>query len=166
MPVLLGVLTLASAIAPAVGTAGPDADNPYIIAASRENVPRELLIAIAGAESGFHPWALNIAGREVYCSSRQEAERLPTRTDNVDIGLMQINWPAWGRRFGLTKSELLDPRTNLLYGARILRRDLARTGNIWLGISDYHAGSLQRRDRYNKLVYRHYLHYLRGEFDR
>ncbi|MBV9183288.1 MAG: serine/threonine protein kinase [Acidobacteria bacterium] len=43
-----------------------DADNPYVLVASRENIPREVLIAVAGAESGFHPWALNIAGREVH----------------------------------------------------------------------------------------------------
>jgi soluble lytic murein transglycosylase-like protein len=141
-------------------------DNPYVQAAAQEGIPRELLVAIAGAESGFHPWALNIDGHQVYCHSREEAERLLSTTDKVDIGLMQINWPFWGPRLGLSKNELLDPRTNLLYGARILKQDLARTGGIWRRISDYHAGSPQRRDRYNQLVYGQYLRYIQGKIGR
>ncbi|MBV8361317.1 MAG: lytic transglycosylase domain-containing protein [Deltaproteobacteria bacterium] len=147
-------------------TAAGEADiheNPYIQAAAREGIPRELLVAIAGAESGFHPWALNIEGRQVYCRSRQEAEQLLSTVDKVDIGLMQINWPFWGPRLGVSKSQLLDPRTNLLYGARILKQSLARTGDIWWRISDYHAGSPQRRDRYNQLVYEQYLRYIQGK---
>jgi hypothetical protein len=140
--------------------------DPYVEAAELEGVPRELLVAIAGAESAFHPWALNIDGHQVYCSSREEAEQLLATVDTVDIGLMQINWLIWGRRFGLSKRQLLDPRTNLIYGAKILKQDLARGGDIWRRISDYHAGSVQRRDRYNQSVYEHYLRYLRGEVGR
>ena len=76
---------------------------------------------------------------------------------------MQINWLIWGRRFGISKGQLLDPPTNLMYGASILKQDLARGGDIWRRISDYHAGSPERRDRYNQLVYETYLRYLRGE---
>jgi soluble lytic murein transglycosylase-like protein len=140
--------------------------NPYVQAATLEDIPRELLVAVAGAESGFHPWALNINGHQVYCRSREEAEGLLSTVDKVDIGLMQINWLFWGPRFGLSKSQMLDPRTNLIYGARILKLDLARGGSIWKRISDYHSGSLQRRDRYNKLVYEHYLRYLHGQVGR
>jgi soluble lytic murein transglycosylase-like protein len=158
---LASVLMIAARLASA-GEADAHED-PYVHAAAREGVPRDLLIAIAGAESGFHPWALNIEGHQVYCRSREEAERLMSTVDKVDIGLMQINWPFWGPRLGLSKTQLLDPRTNLLYGAHILKLDLARSGDIWWRISDYHAGNVERRDRYNKLVYEHYLRYLRGE---
>jgi soluble lytic murein transglycosylase-like protein len=136
------------------------ADNSYAEAAAREHIPLELLIAVAGAESGYHPWALNIRGHENYCRSKAEAERLLAAENDVDIGLMQINWPFWGRRLGVTKQELLEPRTNLIMGARILGDMLRRGGNIWRRISDYHSGSTQRRDRYNQLVYSQYLHYL------
>jgi soluble lytic murein transglycosylase-like protein len=162
---LVGTVLLVIAGLAAAG----DADlrnNPYILAAEQEGIPRELLVAIAGAESGFHPWALNIDGHQVYCRSREEAEQLLSTTDKVDIGLMQINWPFWGPRLGLSKNDLLDPRTNLLYGARILRQNLARTGDLWRRISDYHAGSPQRRDRYNQLVYAQYLRYIQGKIGR
>jgi soluble lytic murein transglycosylase-like protein len=141
-------------------------DDPYVQAAAREGIPREILVAIAGAESGFHPWALNIEGHQVYCRSRGEAESLLSTVDKVDIGLMQINWLFWGPRLGVSKNQLLDPRTNLLYGARILRQSLAGTGDIWLRISNYHAGSLQRRDLYNQLVYGQYLRYIEGKVGR
>jgi len=137
--------------------------DPYIAAAETEQVPLNLLVAVAGAESGYHPWALNLAGREVYCHTREEAERLLAKYDKVDIGLMQINWPYWGPRLKITKSELLDPRTNLVYGARILKKCLEGGGDIWRRISDYHSGSASTRDRYNQRVYTSYLRYLRGE---
>ena len=69
-------------------------ESPYMVAARNADVPPDLLIAIAGAESGYHPWALNIKGHQVFCQSREEAENVlaNTPTDDVDIGLMQINW--------------------------------------------------------------------------
>jgi soluble lytic murein transglycosylase-like protein len=137
--------------------------DPYAAAAAHEHVPLDLLVAIVGAESGFHPWALNIAGHETYCRSREEAERRLAGDDDVAIGLMQISWPYWGPRLGLSKAQMLDPATNLRYGARILRQGLERSGDIWLRISNYHSGSLATRDTYNRRVYANYLRYLRGD---
>ncbi len=162
---LMAISVLFMASLTAAGAADMHGD-PYVQAAAQEGIPRDLLVAIAGAESGFHPWALNIDGHQIYCRSRQEAEQLLSTVDKVDIGLMQINWPFWGPRLGLSKRQLLDPRTNLLYGAWILKQSLARTGNIWRRISDYHAGSPQRRDHYNQLVYQQYLRYVQGEVGR
>jgi soluble lytic murein transglycosylase-like protein len=147
----------------ALAQAPPASQSPYVLAARSSGVPLDLLVAVAGAESGYHPWALNIAGRQVYCHSREEAERLLDTSDNVDIGLMQINWPWWGRRLGVSKRDLLDPNTNLTYGARILKECLNRRGSIWHRISDYHSGSAKERDRYNQQVYDTYLRYLRGQ---
>lgn len=158
------IAIVASVPGPARGTAPPSSqDNLYARAATQAGVPLDLLVAIAGAESGYHPWALNVAGRQIYCHSRTEAEQILARDDRVAIGLMQINWRFWGPRIGLSKAQLLDPATNLIYGARILKEGLRRDGNVWHGISNYHSGSLERRDKYNRLVYDHYLRYLRGD---
>lgn len=140
-----------------------DASDPYVAAAQSTGVPLELLAAIAGAESAYHPWALNLRGRQVYCRSRAEAERLISGFDDVDIGLMQVNFPRWGRRLGLSKSQLLDPPTNLLAGARILRECLNRSGDLWQRIGAYHSGRPNERRRYNQEVYKNYLRYIRGE---
>ena len=128
-------------------------------------MPLHLLIAVAGAESGYHPWALDIEGKQVFCKSREEAEAVlaKTSTTNVDIGLMQINWRFWGPRLSVAKNDLLDPRKNLRMGARILRDGLDRNGSVWRRISNYHSGGSTERDRYNKQVYGAYLRYLRGE---
>lgn len=138
------------------------AEDPYAAAARSAGVPLELLVAIAGAESGYHPWALNLGGHQVYCRSREEAERFLATSDNADIGLMQINWPFWGKRLKLSKNALLDPPTNLMYGARILKQSLDRSGNLWQRIGNYHSGSARKHDRYNQQVYRAYLEYLHG----
>jgi soluble lytic murein transglycosylase-like protein len=144
----------------------PATADPYGDAARAEDVPLNLLIAVAGAESGYHPWALNLDGREIYCATREEAQRMLDSADDVAIGLMQINWGFWGPRFGLTKTQLLDPATNLRYGARILKNSLERDGSLWMRISNYHSGSLATRDKYNRHVYDTYLHYMRGDFTR
>ncbi len=158
------LIVIASTIAPGFATEAPSpSDDLYRRAASQEGVPLELLVAVAGAESGYHPWALNVDGQQIYCHSRAEAERLLAQHDRVAIGLMQINWQFWGPKIGLTKEGLLDPSTNLMIGARILKEGLRREADIWYGISNYHSGSAHRRDKYNQLVYQNYLRYLRGD---
>jgi len=139
--------------------------DPYVAAARDAGVPLEVLIAVAGAESGYHPWALDIEGRQVFSKSRAEAETVlaNTTTTNVDIGLMQINWRFWGPRLGVAKPDLLDPRINLLMGARILRESLDRNGSMWRRISNYHSGARRERERYNQQVYGAYMRYLRGQ---
>jgi soluble lytic murein transglycosylase-like protein len=139
------------------------AEDPYAAAARSAGVPLELLVAIAGTESGYHPWALNLGGHQTYCRSREEAERFLATSDNADIGLMQINWAFWGGRLKLSKNALLDPPTNLMYGARILKQSLDRSGSLWQRIGYYHSGSTREHDRYNQQVYRAYLQYLHGD---
>ncbi len=139
--------------------------DPYVAAAQDAGVPLHVLIAVAGAESAYHPWALDIEGRQVFCKSRAEAESVlaNTVTTNVDIGLMQINWRFWGPRLGIAKTDLLDPRINLRTGARILRDSLDRNGSMWRRISNYHSGARRERDRYNQQVYDAYTRYMRGQ---
>ena len=161
----LTVALVALLIWPSLVQAQPirEARDPYVAASQSTGVPLELLAAIAGAESAYHPWALNLRGRQVYCRSRAEAERLMNSFDDVDVGLMQINFLRWGRRLGLSKSQLLDPPTNLLAGARILRQCLSRSGDLWQRIGAYHSSRPEERRRYNQEVYKNYVRYVRGE---
>lgn len=165
---LLGAVIMAVIyVAPAVAAAGghPHKVNPYVAASRATGVPLALIAAIAGAESDYHPWALDLHGHKDYCRSRREAERVLAGSApdaDVDIGLMQINWRFWGPRLNLTKDQLLDPRTNLFYGALILKRCLKRGGSIWRRISDYHSGTIHERNSYDRRVYAKYLRYMRG----
>ncbi len=159
-----GLLLLSAMLKPGTACARSEAiESPYLVAARNAAVPPDLLIAIAGAESGYHPWALNIRGHQVFCQSREEAEKVlaSAPTDDIDIGLMQINWRFWGSRSGVaSKGELLDPRKNLALGAAILKDGLDRGGSLWHRISNYHSGGARERERYNQMVYNAYLKYL------
>ena len=167
---LVRLLVVLVAIPDAIAFAGAQkVESPYLVAARNAGVLPDLLIAIAGAESGYHPWALNIKGHQVFCQSREEAEAVltTTPTDDIDIGLMQINWRVWGPRSGVaSRSELLDPRKNLALGAAILKDGLSRSGSLWHRISNYHSGGARERERYSKLVYQAYLKYMQRKVRR
>ena len=170
LPAIVGLIALIGMLRLPFAWGGDKrVESPYIVAARHAEVPPDLLIAIVSAESGYHPWALNIKGHQVFCQSREEAESVlaNTPTDDVDIGLMQVNWRFWGPRSGLgSKGELLDPRKNLEIGAAILKEGLGRGGPLWHRISNYHAGGEHERERYNQQVYDAYLRYMHGKIRR
>lgn len=132
----------------------PDA---FTRASAATGIPVELLLAISHVESGFYPSAINIAGQSFLPSSRYEAEWILKRSgDNVDIGLMQINWRHWGKRLGLSKLELLDPWLNVLLGARILENCIKVSGSWWKGVGLYHSVNESRQREYIEKVWRSY----------
>jgi len=126
-------------------------------ASSATGIPVELILAVSHVESGFHPDAINVAGRSFQPSSRNEAEWILRRSgDNVDIGLMQINWGHWGKRFGLSKTNLLDPWLNVFVGARILQY-CVRVGGSWRnGVALYHSPHAARQREYVEKVWESY----------
>ena len=129
----------------------------YLRAAAATGVPAELLLAISHVESGFQPHALNVSGRSFFPSSIYEAVRLLNRSgDNVDIGLMQVNWGLWGKRFDLSKFELLDPQLNVVAGAKILEHCIRVSGSGWKGVGLYHSPESFRQRAYVKKVWRSY----------
>lgn len=129
----------------------------YTRASAVTGIPVELLLAISHVESGFRPHALNVAGRSFFPSSIYEAVGLLKRSgDNVDIGLMQVNWSFWGNRFGLSKSELLDPQLNVLVGAKILEHCVRTSGSWWQGVGLYHSPENFRQRAYIEKVWRSY----------
>lgn len=95
-------------------------------AAARHDVPAALLRAIAQAESGMNPSAVN---RGHY-----------HRTRTVDIGYMQVNSdPRMLRNLGVTEKTLFDPCINIDAGARILAEKMARHGRTWEAVGAYNA---------------------------
>jgi soluble lytic murein transglycosylase-like protein len=126
-------------------------------ASASTGIPVELLLAVSHVESGFYPSAINIAGRSFLPSSHYEAEWILKRSgDNVDIGLMQINWGHWGTKFRLSKSDLLDPWLNVLLGARILEHCVRVSGSWWKGVALYHSPDDARQREYVEKVWQSY----------
>jgi soluble lytic murein transglycosylase-like protein len=102
-------------------------------AASRYNVPVELLKAISTVESNGNPAATN-----------------KNKNGSVDYGNMQINdwWLTKLQPYGITKASLLDPCTNTYVGAWILAQNIATHGATWKAIGAYNA-----KTEYKRLVY-------------
>lgn len=130
------------------------AQDPFTDASRVTGIPVQLLVAISRVESSHHPWALNLNGEAVYPRSREEAEKiLGSAPENVDIGLMQVNFRIWGRRLALTKIQLLDPYLNTWAGAVILRHYLSQYP-FWEAIGRYHSGEKDRQIWYAWQAYR------------
>ena len=118
-------------------------------AAQKHAVSADLLVAVARAESSLNPRAVN----------RSHI----TRTNTVDIGMMQINSnEKMLRNLGVTREQLLDPCINIDAGARVLAEKIARYGRTWEAVGAYNASCvaltpeqcLRTRIRYAWRVYR------------
>lgn len=88
-------------------------------AAKRHDVHPRIVVELARAESNFRATAVSYKGA---------------------VGLLQI-MPATGRRFGLSRSELFDPKKNLDAGVRYLAWLLQRfDGDLTKALAGYNAG--------------------------
>ena len=120
---------------------------PELIAAAAHHagVHPDLLSSIVWVESRAWPWALNVNGVGLYPRTRAEAERvLGSVGDDVDIGYAQVSYRHWGRALGLRKADLLEPWTNLILGALILRQSMDREAG-WGGVGRYHSATPHRK---------------------
>ena len=88
----------------------------FVAAARRHGLDPDLLWAVARAESGLNPHAVSPAGA---------------------MGLMQL-MPATARALGVR--DPFDPEQNVEAGARYLRQQLERFGDIRLALAAYNAG--------------------------
>jgi len=123
---------------------------PELIAASGRHagVHPDLLSSIVWVESRAWPWALNVDCVGFYPRTRAEAEWVLARVgDDVDIGYVQVSYRHWGRALGLRKADLLEPWTNLVVGALILRHSLQQEAG-WAGVGRYHSATSHRKLAY------------------
>lgn len=144
--IALALLVLVAAT-PALAQVAPLPE--LITAAARHaSVHPDLLTSIVWVESHAWPWALNIDGISLYPRTRAEAEWVLGRVgDDVDIGYAQVSYRHWGRALGLRKADLLEPWTNLILGALILRYSMDREAG-WGGVGRYHSATSHRKLSY------------------
>jgi len=125
-----------------------------------EDAPPALLDAIGIQESGMNPLAVNVAGKDYYPASREEAMRIIRQAQaagkSFDVGLFQINsW--WIERYRIAPESLLDPATNRQWGMFVLSQEIARHGLNWKAIGKYHSPDMERGRRYAWKIYRLYV---------
>ena len=94
---------------------------------AKYGVPKSLALAIARQESGFHPWIINVSGRDFRPASREEALTIAQAAlrsgRSFDVGVMQVN-VYWIRKYRLPLELVLDPRANVHIGVWILAREI------------------------------------------
>ena len=127
-----------------------------------EGLPSAVVEAIIVVESGGNPWALHVGigkGYAFYPRSAAEARRVLAvslaLTENVDIGLMQINWRTWRetvRALGLDAYDLLDAHTNMGMGCRVLAEALSGAGTFLARLGRYHSLRPERGRWYARQV--------------
>ena len=127
-----------------------------------QGLPGSVVEAIMRMESGGNPWALHVGigkGYSFYPASRIEARRFLAvslaLTDNVDIGLMQVNWRTWKGMvggLGLDPYDLLDAQTNMRIGCRILIEVLSGRGTFLARLGRYHSHRPERGRWYARRV--------------
>ncbi len=135
-----------------------------------------LIYAVALVESGAdrgggrvapYPWTLRAPGRPFRAATKEEAgAKLAAFSRRhghaIDVGLMQVNLHWHGRGLA-SPADLLDPRTNLMVGARILSRAIASAPEDFeLGVGRYHTwrdeGRARRYGRRVLTIYRRLRH--------
>ena len=127
-----------------------------------QGLPGSVVDGIIRVESGGNPWALRVGigkGYSFYPEMRAEARRFLAvslaLTDNVDIGLMQVNWRTWKemvRGLGLDAYDLLDAQTNITVGCRILVQALSGPGSFLSRLGRYHSLRPERGRWYARRV--------------
>jgi hypothetical protein len=119
-------------------------------------VSRALTVAIAQAESGMNPLAVNVAGKGYSPGSQEEATALIQSAhragQSYDVGLMQIN-RQWTDKWGMAPEALLDPEANIRAGLTILSGEIARRGWNWQAVGAYHSPTPEKGRRYAWNIY-------------
>ncbi len=99
-----------------IGGVPEQMDAIFAEAANRYQVPENLLKAVAKQESGFNPQAVSHAGA---------------------MGVMQL-MPGTAKSLGVT--DPFDARQNIMGGAKYLKENLDRFGDVELALAAYNAG--------------------------
>ncbi len=118
-------------------------------AANRFDLPASLIRAVSSVESSHNPNAV---------------AHPPNGT--ISIGMMQVNswWLPKIKAFGVSKSDLYDPCTNVMVGSWILSQEVQRYGLTWRALGSYYAGPINKKNERWKRP--HYLEYATKVIDR
>jgi soluble lytic murein transglycosylase-like protein len=145
---ILVLVALSSFSVDGIAAATDICEQEMAAAAVAEDVPLGVLYAVGLTETGrkgsLQPYALNIEGRAAFASSKEEALEIFSDARRrgrklIDLGCMQINHHYHGQEFNSVEA-MLEPRQNVRYAARFLKKLRAREGNWTMAVARYHSG--------------------------
>lgn len=110
-------------------------DQEFKAAAKEQGVPLVLLKSIALTEN----------------MSMRKNTRGYNTNGTIDYGLMQIN-SIHLDYYGLTEDEILDPKTNIVTAAKILKQIIEKHGYSWDSIGRYHSATQKYKEIWTKRV--------------
>ena len=122
----------------------------------RNRIPRGLLSAIVGVESGFNPTAINIEGKSVITNNKYEAIKIIKNAvnqgvTNIDVGIAQINY-RWHKDNFKNIEEMINPTANIEYAAKLLS-SLFKQHRTWhKAIRHYHSANPNHHKQYSRKV--------------
>ena len=120
------------------------------------SIPSGLLKSIASVESGNKPYALNVSGKTIIASSKEEAARIvrlyqDEGVTNIDLGLAQINLHWHGENFKSIE-QMLEPKHNIEYAAKFLSKLYRQHGSWNKAVRHYHSANPQYHIKYSRKV--------------
>lgn len=128
---------------PASSYAGkPPFDQCFETAATRFELDKRMLVAIARTESSLNPNAVG-----------------PKNSNGTyDMGMMQINsaWLPTLAKFGILKADLMRACTNIYVGAWIIHDNIDRHGATWRAVGAYNARTPSKQIVYARRVQKNY----------
>lgn len=129
----------------------------YIASVEQRNeIPRGLLSAIVGVESGFNPTAINIEGKSVITNNKYEAIKIIKNAvnqgvTNIDVGIAQINY-RWHKDNFKNIEEMINPTANIEYAGKLLSSLFKQHGTWHKAIRHYHSANPNHHKRYSRKV--------------
>lgn len=120
------------------------------------NIDWRLLKAIAMQESSLNPRAVNKAD-----PSYGLMQVLCTENDGDPFCDNVFNLPGWGK---VTKEKLLDPDTNIAYGAQIFAWNLRTYGSVEKALAVYNSWDQRNAPQRGPFKNQHYVDGVLGYF--
>ncbi|MEW5728793.1 MAG: transglycosylase SLT domain-containing protein [Pseudomonadota bacterium] len=153
---LLFVAVLAAGPAVAAGAKGAACRDEILAAARRHGVPEAVALTVARVESGGDPLAMNIQGWPAWAHSATDAVNAVRKlraagVTSIDVGCMQINLKHHPTAFPRLE-DAFDPKVNVDYGVRFLKRLHAEKRSWGKAIASYHSSDPARQKVYLRTV--------------
>ncbi|UCM86416.1 MAG: lytic transglycosylase domain-containing protein (plasmid) [Rickettsia endosymbiont of Culicoides impunctatus] len=120
------------------------------------DIPSGLLLALADVESNYQPYSLNISGKSVISNSVEQAKNIAEQylqkgKQNIDIGVMQLNYFWHGKNF-TSIAEMLTPKKNINYAAQLLTSLYKQHGSWHKAVRHYHSRNPKYHRQYSRKV--------------